>query len=218
MNKINILAAGPKELWPKDIFVDQSPWIGVDQGGWYLLDAGKQPAFLLGDFDSFDNFQEEMLKNSQTKIIKVPAEKDFTDLELAINTIQENYNLNDLDMINVYGATGGRLDQLLNNLWVFGQEKYHNLLEKLRFIDKDNYLQYFVSKKMDCCVRRYQDFKYIGFMPMKKESSLNIKDAKYPLLSWQSDLPFMWSSNEFITDEIHFSFEDGPILVCQSKS
>lgn len=66
------------------------------------------PDFAVGDFDS-GNINE--LPES-TEILEVPAEKDFTDTELAVDLAVEK----GADFIYIIGGLSGRLDHTLSNL------------------------------------------------------------------------------------------------------
>ena len=63
--------------------------------------------FIVGDFDS----TKERAFCSRAKIIRVPAEKDETDTQLAINAALEN----GADELYIVGGLSGRLDHTLSN-------------------------------------------------------------------------------------------------------
>lgn len=79
---------------------------------------GISPNLLLGDFDSLDGGCLDDLSaaddcgEGQTKICRYPAEKDYTDLELAFRILDPAKTPD----ILVIGALGGRLDQTLVNI------------------------------------------------------------------------------------------------------
>ncbi len=79
---------------------------------------GIPPDLLLGDFDSLDGGCLDDLSAAddcgerQTKICRYPAEKDYTDLELAFRVLDPAKTPD----ILVIGALGGRLDQTLVNV------------------------------------------------------------------------------------------------------
>ncbi len=88
---------------------------------------GIAPDLLLGDFDSIDGgFPDDICsadarssasaadggRGRQTKICRYPAEKDYTDLELAFRILDPEKT----PEILVIGALGGRLDQTLVNV------------------------------------------------------------------------------------------------------
>jgi thiamine pyrophosphokinase len=64
--------------------------------------------------DSLDAGEIESLKAAGTTILRYPAEKDETDLELALLWAAAQ----GADWLRVIGATGGRLDQILSNIYL----------------------------------------------------------------------------------------------------
>ncbi|GAB4423026.1 MAG: thiamine diphosphokinase [Anaerolineales bacterium] len=96
-----------KPLFHKDDFI-----IAADGGANYLTEMGILPNLLIGDLDSVHAEVLRVLENEAVQIIKHPAGKDETDLELAVYAAVAK----DADEILVIGALGGRLDQTLGNL------------------------------------------------------------------------------------------------------
>ena len=77
-------------------------YIGVDHGVEELLKQGITPKFAIGDFDPYKI--EQTLENLNIQIL--PERKDVTDTHAAIDyLLSKSY-----DEIEIYGATGGRLD------------------------------------------------------------------------------------------------------------
>jgi len=86
--------------------------IAADGGLRHCLDLGLQPAILIGDLDSIDEGDLAALKPSDTQILQYPTQKDFTDLELAL---QHALKLSP-DEIVIVAALGARWDQTIANL------------------------------------------------------------------------------------------------------
>jgi thiamine pyrophosphokinase len=86
--------------------------IAADGGGHHCREMGLTPAVLIGDFDSLEGAELTLFENAGTEIIRHPARKDFTDLELAIRHAQEM----GAGEIVVLAALGSRWDQSLANL------------------------------------------------------------------------------------------------------
>ncbi|MDO9301982.1 MAG: thiamine diphosphokinase [Anaerolineales bacterium] len=82
--------------------------IAADGGTRHTLALGRNPNIIIGDMDSF-NVERSTLN---AKIIQFPADKNETDLELAI---QHAIVLNP-EQIIILAALGGRLDQTLANI------------------------------------------------------------------------------------------------------
>ena len=81
--------------------------IAADSGYSNARTLGVTPHILLGDFDSLGTIPEDI-----SEIISVPAEKDFTDTQMAIDTALSK----GADEIIIIGGLGGRLDHTLSNL------------------------------------------------------------------------------------------------------
>jgi thiamine pyrophosphokinase len=92
-----------------------------DGGERHLRQAGIDPDVIIGDMDSIDPGQLAKYANQEIKIIKYPANKDFTDTELALA-----YALGlKPAAVYIWGALGGRIDHTLANVFLLrrGQEK-----------------------------------------------------------------------------------------------
>jgi thiamine pyrophosphokinase len=86
--------------------------IAVDGGARHASACGRKPDLLIGDLDSIPAPIRDSLKQSGTRILQFPAEKDQTDLELALDfAVGENF-----PRILILGGLGGRTDQTLANL------------------------------------------------------------------------------------------------------
>lgn len=86
--------------------------IGADGGSLHCLRLGLTPHFLIGDFDSLSEAELSHFAEKGARIIRHPARKDFTDLELALLHAK---NLG-ATQIWVFGGLGLRWDQTLANL------------------------------------------------------------------------------------------------------
>ncbi|MEE4194091.1 MAG: thiamine diphosphokinase [Anaerolineae bacterium] len=86
--------------------------IAADGGARHLLRMHRVPHFLIGDLDSLTEAEVETLKNQGTKVWRFPDDKDWTDLELALNFACDSK----FDSIRLTAASGGRMDQQLANI------------------------------------------------------------------------------------------------------
>jgi thiamine pyrophosphokinase len=86
--------------------------VAADGGLRNALASGVTAHVVIGDFDSLTPAEVTDAEKAGAKIIRFPAEKDETDLELAIQFVLENR----IRVILVVGALGGRLDQALGNI------------------------------------------------------------------------------------------------------
>lgn len=103
--------------------------VAVDGGLRHLLAIKKKPHLLIGDLDSVTPEQLQALSSGGVEIQRFPVEKDETDLELALlETTRRGYKT-----IILVGALGGRIDQMLANLYLLMLPQLHGL--KVRIID-----------------------------------------------------------------------------------
>lgn len=88
--------------------------IGVDFGNINLINAGILPDLAVGDFDSVNADELKLIKTKAKELIILPAEKDDTDLEVALDVALKRFNQG---KIIIAGALGGRMDHMLTNLF-----------------------------------------------------------------------------------------------------
>lgn len=88
--------------------------IAADGGANLALECELQPHLVIGDMDSVDPALLENLEAQGSEIRRYPAEKDLTDLELALLAAAER----NASTIRVLGALGGRLDHTLSNIYL----------------------------------------------------------------------------------------------------
>ena len=86
----------------------------ADGGSRHLFRLGHLPDKVIGDMDSLEPDLREWLIRNQVPFDQHPSEKDETDLELALLLAAEQ---SDHD-IWVFGLLGGRLDQMLANVFL----------------------------------------------------------------------------------------------------
>lgn len=211
---LNLLVGGPSELWPDTLKLNQvtGDWLGIDRGNLYLLNMGITPLVAIGDFDSLTSSEFNLVSQSVKDIRKSIPEKDDTDTQLGLKIAIDEYHA---DRVDIYGATGGRIDHLLSNLWLVLEPRFKKYVSKIRIIDRQNTINYFLPGEY--VIEKEPDKKYLGFVLMTPVENFNIDDAKYTLKNFNGNYPFSFASNEFIKDTVSFSFDQGIVCVIQSK-
>jgi len=86
--------------------------IAADGGANWLATQGRLPDVLVGDMDSVSPPVMEALRGGRCRLVRHPAHKDETDLELAL---LEAVALG-AGRITILGALGGRIDHALANI------------------------------------------------------------------------------------------------------
>ena len=107
------------------------------------------------------------------------------------------------------------MDQLLANLFWVLKPEYHKIIEKIKIIDRWNEIQFFLPGKH--CLKKISGMKYLAFIPLSHVKALELTDEKYQLVKTDFEYPTALSSNEFIGNTAHFSFESGILMTVQSK-
>ncbi|MBT2756058.1 thiamine diphosphokinase [Mesobacillus foraminis] len=211
---INILAGGPESLLPdlSSYATVESVWLGVDKGVFTLLESGIAPDYAFGDFDSVTEKEWEVIEQRVRNLKKFSPEKDETDMELAINWALEQSP----KQINLFGATGGRLDHMFGNVQLLLKPALANLPSEIQMIDKQNHV--FAKPPGTYSLNELAGKKYISFVPVTPSvKGLTLEGFKYPLVN--CDLPIgstLCISNELLNDYGTFSFSEGILLVVRS--
>ncbi len=86
--------------------------IAADGGTRHALALGLTPNVVIGDLDSISKEERRKINTAGVEVIKFPADKNETDLELAIDHAMSLHP----DQILILAALGGRLDQTLANI------------------------------------------------------------------------------------------------------
>jgi thiamine pyrophosphokinase len=88
--------------------------LGVDGGARLIIELGLMPDLVIGDLDSLGEDHIQKIESAHIKTHRYPANKDETDLELAIQHALELHP----NSIVIVAALGGRLDQTLANIFL----------------------------------------------------------------------------------------------------
>ena len=114
-----IVAAGgdpPDEIW-NSVLPDDALVIAADSGLAHVYAIGRTPHVVVGDFDSVDPEHLDRATRAGARIDRHPADKDATDLELAVDVAQQL----GATEVTVIGSGGGRLDHLIAALMLLAR-------------------------------------------------------------------------------------------------
>lgn len=174
--------------------------IAADGGYAHLKDAGLSPDLVLGDFDSLGYVPQH------PNLLRHPAEKDDTDMMLAVKTgLSRGYR-----QFVLYGGIGGRLDHTIANL------------QTLQYLSRRGAAGYLVG---DGCVATAITDGAVSFSNRlsgmisvfclaETAHGVSIRGLKYPLsgVDLQNDLT-LGVSNEFLGKPACVSVEHGTLLL-----
>lgn len=213
MRNINVMVGGPAAEIPDGIVQQHrhETWLGIDYGATYLLQHGITPQVAAGDFDSTNSHEMKRLRTVVEDIRVLPTEKDETDTQYGTRLALTEFSP---DQVNIFGGTGGRLDQLLANLMMPLQPEYRPSMRKIHFIDKENVVSFYPAGHYE--IHQIPRMRYLAFVNLVPVRSLTLPDEKYQLHNFNCDYPMCWSSNEFNGKINHFSFSEGIVAVIQS--
>lgn len=213
MTAFNLMLGGPAHELPEKWPQLPGDWVGVDRGTLHLLQAGITPRFAVGDFDSLSQAERAAVFAAVPEITRVAPEKDDTDTELAVDLA---LNRHQAETVTLVGATGGRLDHLLANLYLPAEARFQPAAGRIRLLDHDNAVEFLAAG-----TRRFRPkpgYAYIGIVPLMAVRDLTITGAKYTLRDWTSQTPFAWASNEFVDGQpIDVSLTSGVVAVIYSR-
>lgn len=118
-----------QQLQIKSIYAKNAFIIAVNGGTKHIIKQNIMPDLIIGDLDSLSLSVERKILQNKVPIIKHPKDKDFTDLELAINYLLQ-CKPKDITLI---GVLGDRWDQTFANLCLLESFLINNI--KCKIID-----------------------------------------------------------------------------------
>ena len=174
-------------------------YIGVDYGAYVCAKQNIHMKIAIGDFDSVNDEQLQLIKQYSDQITTLPTHKDETDSEKAIL-----YALKHYDQIILYGCLQGRIDHTMGNIYLLIHRDY-----PLALMDETNYM-YVLNKGTHRIENKYQ---YMSLLALKP-STISIKNAAYPLDHKDIKVEEVYTvSNEIIDDYGNVEVHDGKVLL-----
>lgn len=187
---VNMMLGGQ---FPKS-FPQEGIWCGVDRGALHLVKNGVRPLISCGDFDSINIEDKENVAEKSSRIY-VKESQYLTDADFALRKIIEE--VSNVEVINIYAATGRRLDHFFGNILLLNNSKYENI--EMRIIDDNNIIT--LGKKGKNTFYPEKGYKYFSVVPIYEDTIMTIKNSKYEAenLVLTLDRPNA-TSNEFFED------------------
>ena len=208
---IRIVAGGPEEQLPdlKANFKGKEQWIGVDRGALYLLERDITPAKAFGDFDSITSDEWARIAAAVPDYVQFPAEKDETDLEIALNAAIKQQP----EAIFLYGVTGGRLDHFFGAVTLLMKKELNC---PVVIVDRQNEIS--IYSPGETTVAQQEKWPYISFFALsEKVEGLTLSGFKFPLDNYTVEKgSSRCVSNEILEKKGVFSFHSGILMVIRS--
>ncbi len=147
--------------------------IGVDRAAYWLITHGVVPNVAIGDFDSVSEKEFKFIKSRVPRVLSYPAEKDATDMELAVDhalTLKPKE-------IFIYGGFGTRQDHTLANLHLLW--KCHEQRIRAYLIDSRNLVYLLSGTDM---ISPTTIYRYFSIIPYTSLLTVTLSGFKYDVL------------------------------------
>jgi len=160
---------------PLPINFQADDWIIAANGGaLHCQELGCIPHYVIGDFDSLTSLELTGLKNKRSQMLRYPAHKDETDLELAL---LHAVHLG-VDEVIVYGGLGARWDMTLANLMLLAHPALRST--RFRFVDGNQEVTLICGNASLTIHGKTGDL--ISLIPLSAEATgITTESLEYPL-------------------------------------
>lgn len=205
MKRCIIFTGGkPEPKLPDGLSAEGAFVIAADRGYKNCRKLGIMPDLAIGDFDSLNYVPNECEQ------ITFPKEKDDTDLMLAVReALKRGYT-----DITITGAMGGRFDHLFANVqtlaFIRSEGAWGRILtcfEQIMLVTPGSYR-----------IARRDKYSLSLFAYSGEVKGLTIEGVKYPLEDGSLSQSFpLGVSNEIVEDKALISFDEGLLLIVQSR-
>ncbi|MDR0200140.1 MAG: thiamine diphosphokinase [Streptococcaceae bacterium] len=206
--KVLIIAGRPDGI----LYDHYEAIIGVDYGAYWALQKKLPLKFAIGDFDSVSKREMRAIQNLTHEILRLPREKDTTDLEEALKEALKRYP--DAD-ITITGALGGRMDHTLVNLYLPTRSEFMAAAPRISFVDHQNVIKYLTPGLTN--LPQLPGYPTIGFLRLGAEDFV-LRDATYEIKTPEENFSDIYSSNSFVRDyDMQAKFSSGMVIAIYSN-
>jgi thiamine pyrophosphokinase len=173
--------------------------IAVDGGIHECIRNGLQPNIYVGDLDSANEQDVAFFPYIETHIY--PKEKDETDLELAINLSLKSYS-----NLQIFGATGNRIDHTLFNLLLLTR-----FIGRIEFLSKEERL-FLIRNNQRIQTHPEQ---ILSLLPINGAVyGVTTRGLKWELENAKLDNRFSSLSNIALGTEVTIDVKEGHLICC----
>ena len=181
--------------------------VSADAGYLLARELGVTPHVAVGDFDTLGEYGF----SPSTEVIRLPAEKDVSDTQAAVDVALER----GADEIAIIGGLDGRLDHTFANIGIVEELTKKGIPTLIT--DGCNRVRYLKNSSM---LVAKGAFKYLSLVCLgKKASGVTLKGVKYPLhnaILTRSE-PSLSISNEITENCALVSVRRGELYVIESN-
>lgn len=207
MNRVNIEELNVMLSGQKPNKIPNGDWVAVDGGFNYLITNNIEPIAIYGDFDSLTD------KPEKYNYIKKESQ-DLTDSEFALLTIHKNFPK--IKRLNIYGATGNRLDHFFANILLLRNSILRDANVDISIIDDNNFI--YIGKKGTNDIEYKKEYRYISFVPLEDKTKITLINAKYSVEDYLLTIDRANAiSNEFLNDSNIILEANKECLIIYSK-
>jgi thiamine pyrophosphokinase len=180
--------------------------IAADSGFHNAKKCGDRVDILVGDLDSIGSYKLD----KKTELLQVPAEKDVTDTQLAVETAIER----GATELVIIGGFGGRADHMMSNLAILEDLSNRGIYAVM--LDGQNRARFLRSTSTLIPRSGYQYVSLLAVDPVVK--GVSVEGCKYPLKKAKLTRSFQYAvSNEILGNCALISVRKGAIYVIESK-
>ena len=201
-----VLGAG--EIFPsllEEMAQDGDLVVCADKGYQNAKALGFHVNVLVGDFDSLSSIPDDV-----DEIVKVPAKKDQTDLQLAVDAALER----GADDIIIVASTNGRLDHTLSLICVL--EYLWDKKIPAHIVNGQNRIRFLRDSGVIIMRSAYKYFSVVALD--KKAKKVTIDGGEYPIVKKDIERGFQYAvSNEITKNCALVEVRRGSVFVIESR-
>lgn len=194
----------------KKVLCTHDHLICADGGATHLNNIGVLPDIMIGDFDSIKSEELYFYKENGVEIISHPADKNATDMHLAVSLAIER----GFTQIEIFGGTGFRIDHMMANIFLLEYMKKNGADGKI--IDENNILM--IANHPKTIIKAFKN-QIISLVALSDEvTGITLKGLKYPLKNATlTRCDSLGISNIMLHREVEIFKESGELLIILSS-
>ena len=200
----NCLIAGgraPQSAWLKEVACDKNIYC-ADKGIAACLEAGLIAKELYGDGDSAPAELYEKAKALGTAVMNFPVEKDDTDLQLVLQSLEAS------DLICT-GVWGGRFDHLYSNVFSLLAFKEKHQAQVILADEKEVML--LVASGEAVKISLDKKVKALSLLPLSEVNKVNLEKVRWELKEAELKLLHPYAISNIPQEEFTFECVEGRI-------